>query len=106
MPISGLVMDNLDCDILAGVPFCRENKISINLHKEEISIDKICIPYGAKPEKPQQIYRAESLILSSDERKVVMPGEFIEYEHNSLSNYEGEVVIEPHTDSPSNWPQP
>ena len=31
MPISGLVMDNLDCNILAGVPFCKENKIDVHL---------------------------------------------------------------------------
>ena len=106
MPISGLVMDNLDCDILAGVPFCKVNKIAVDLYKEEISIDEVTIPYGAKPENPQQIFRAESLILSNDDKKVVMPGEFIEYDNSSLTNYEGEVAIEPHTDSPSNWPQP
>ena len=106
LPISGLVMDNLDCDILAGVPFCMENRIDVHLHDTEISIDTLRIPYGAKPEKPHQIFRAESVILSSDNKSVVMPGEYVEYEHKSLYNYEGEVAIEPHTDSPQHWPAP
>ena len=106
MPITGLVMDNLDCDILAGVPFCEENRIDVHLHKREISIDSVRIPYGARPQKQAEIYSAESLILSSSEKNVLMPGDYMEYEHKSLSNYEGEVAIEPHADSPSNWPQP
>ena len=94
--ITRLVMDNLDCDVLAGVPFCKDNKVDVHLHDEEISIDSMRIPYGAKPEVSHDIFRAESLILSSTEKNVVMPGEFIEYDHGSLGSYEGEVAIEPH----------
>ena len=36
-----------------------------------------------------------------------MPGEFLEYDHDdTLHDYEGEVAIEPHVDSPSDWPVP
>ena len=45
-------------------------------------------------------------MLRSDHKNTVLPDEFIEYEHPTLTNFEGEVCIEPHTNSPSNWPQP
>ena len=38
LPITALVVDSLDCDILSGIPFCRENDIEIHLKSEEISV--------------------------------------------------------------------
>ena len=51
LSIDGLINNSLDCDILAGVPFCRVNNIEIHLHQEEISIDGKRIP----PLSPRQI---------------------------------------------------
>ncbi len=107
MAITALVMDTLDCDVLAGTPFCKDHKVGIFCYNETISLGNTVITYGAKSKQPpHDIYRAESLILRSDQKNTVMPGEFIEYEHPNLTNYEGEISIEPHTDSPSNWPKP
>ena len=65
------------------------------------------IPYGVKP-NIHDIYRKELLILRNDNRKVLLPGEFMELHNNALYDYEGDVSIEPRIDSPvdGEWPQP
>ena len=36
--IDALVMETLDCNILVGVPFCKDNDVEVHLKKDEISI--------------------------------------------------------------------
>ena len=52
------------------------------------------------------IFRVDSLLLSSDTSRVILPREYFEVENEQLSKYEGEVSVEPHISSPKNWPQP
>ena len=80
--------------------------MEIHLKPEHISILGQRIPYGMKP-SIHDIYRTESLILTNDTRKVLLPGEFMELHSNALYEYEGEVSIEPRIDSPvdGEWPQ-
>ena len=102
--VDGLVNDSLtDCDILAGVPFGKRNKVTLPLHTETIIIDGVTIPYGSKPATIQHdIYRAESVVLRNNTTKVLLPGDFVEFSSPSLSPYEGEVAIEPRVDSVMN----
>ena len=84
LSIDGLINNSLDCDILAGVPFCRANNIEIHLRQEEISIDGKRIPYGSKPDSIQHdILYTESVILRNDTSKVLYPGEYMEISNNS-----------------------
>ena len=99
----------LDCDILAGVPFCKSNNIDVHLGAEEISLNQKRIPYGSRPNSIQHdIYRVQSTVLRNDSTSVVYPGEYLEIHNQAISHYEGEVAIEPRTDSPANgnWPPP
>ena len=48
LPITALVLDSLDCDILAGIPFCKVNDIQIHLRSVCMYIGDLKIPYGAK----------------------------------------------------------
>ena len=93
LPITALVVTSLDCDILGGVPFCRENDIGVHLKDEEFSLHGKRLSYGAKPKQVQNIFRVESVLLRNDTDKVVMPGEFIEFENDSLIGYEGELAF-------------
>ena len=108
LPITALVVDSLDCDILSGIPFCRENDIEIPLKSEEISVMGQRIPYGMKPKNSHDIYRAETITLKNKGQQVILPGEFVEVQDDSLVNYEGEVSVEPCLDSVGEigWPQP
>ena len=67
LTIDALITDSLDCDILAGVPFCKLNHVDIHLREEAISIAGMRIPYGSKP-NPQhhEIRRSDSIILRND----------------------------------------
>ena len=109
LPLTALVVDSLDCDVLAGVPFCKENDIQVHLKDEKISIDNSKVPYGCKPKSIcHDIFRTESLILRNDSAKVILPGEFLEFSSESLKQFDGEVAIEPHQSSPmqGSWPNP
>ena len=109
LPITALVVDGLDCDILAGVPFCKENDITVHLRDEMISIGDVKVPYGTKSEAPcHDIYRTDSFILRSDTNQVLLPGDFVEFKSDSLKDFEGEVAIEPHSSSLmyGSWPSP
>ena len=101
LTVDGLINDSLDCDILAGIMFCKINIVDIHPRLEEISLDGKRVPYGSKPDTIQHdIFRTESVILRNDSSKVLYPGEYIEIDSDSLKDYEGEIAIEPRVDSP------
>ena len=108
LPLTALVMENLDCDILGGTPFCKENDVSVHFKQEEITIQNIRVPYGTKrPSKPHDIYRVESFVLRNDQHRVLMPGECVEIECDNLYGYDDEISIEPHSiinDEDFVWP--
>ena len=111
--VDGLVNDSLDCDILAGCPFCVDNYVDVSCAREEIimgdpneSVPTI-IKYGSRPNSIQHdIYRVESTVLRTDSSKVILPGEYLEIDTPDLHSYEGEISIEPRADSPlhGEWP--
>ena len=39
LPVEALVTNSLDCDLLAGVPFCKSNNIDVHMGSETISIN-------------------------------------------------------------------
>jgi hypothetical protein len=110
LPLTALVVDRLDCDILGGVPFCKQNDISVLLKKEQVLIGESKFSYGKNARKPsvQEILRCESFILRNDSPKVLLPGDYVEFSSQDLSNFDGEIAIEPHSDSPlkGSWPSP
>ena len=110
LKVDGLVNDQIDYDILAGVPFCKANNIDVLLSREMISIHGKLIPYGSRPESIQHsVYRAESIILRNDREKVLYPGDYLEIHSDELAPYEDEEIsIEPRVDSPmqGRWPSP
>ena len=100
LPIYALIVNHLDGDILAGVVlFCKEN--NVHLRHEVISINNKHFAYGTSKQQlsKHEIYQVESMVLWNSSKKVVMPGEFIEVCSDSLNGYEGEVAIEPWSDS-------
>ncbi len=109
LPIDGLVNEHLDCDVLAGVPFCKGNKIVLDMPNDEISIQGNTIPYGCKPDSLQHDIFHNTMILRNDQSRVIYPGDYVEVNCNNLNNYEDEeVAIEPRIDSPlqGEWPSP
>ena len=108
LEVEALITDNLDCDVLAGVPFGKTNRVMIDLENEKLYIKGQQFPWGASPSPVQQICQSTSVVLRNDASKVLYPGEFVEISSDSLAEYEGEVSIEPRVDSPLEgcWPSP
>ena len=107
LPLSALVVDVLDTDILLGVPFCEQNDVTVNLGRKFIDIQGLKIAYGQKGANKGG---KGATILRNTVSAVVYPGEFLEVECKDSSGLcDGdEVSIEPHTDSPCEgmWPSP
>ena len=101
---SGLIVDTLDVDILAGVPFMVENDIAVRPSKKLISIgDKHQFSYSAP--SPQYSSTHHSTILRATSRATILPGEYLEVAIDNVSD--SDVAIEPHVSSPtSKWPTP
>lgn len=102
LPLTALVMDKLDCDILGGIPFCKTNDVHVHLKSKQLTIGDITIPYGAgrKTTEPiSNIRRVSSCVLQPNSSQVVLPGEFLEISNSNLLNFDGEVAIEPRSDS-------
>ena len=99
LPITALVIEKLDCDILAGIPFCKANDIHVHLKAETITIGStVNIPYGFKDSSSHaNIRRIDSILLRNDIEKVVMPGDYEEFKCKDLQQFDGEVAIEPHS---------
>ena len=106
LPVSALVMDKLDCDILAGVPFCKENDITVHLKDEKLAIHSIKIKYGQKSASIcHEIYRSESFLIRNVKVKALLPGDYMEFESEDLKGYNGEIAIEPHNHAKKKtWP--
>ena len=88
LPISAVMIDRLNCDVLGEIPFCKQNDIHVHLKEEYITIDRLQIPYGADSNVNKvhhDIYCTESFILRNDKARVLLPGEFVEIQINASS---------------------
>ena len=76
---------------------------------ETISINSSRVPYGSRSKSVHDIFMINtSAILCSSSATVIYPGDYLEINDSDIKNYEGEVAIEPRTDSPlkGTWPKP
>ena len=73
LSITALVMDSLDCDILAGTPFCKANDVHIHLKSEQITINDVTVPYGAGKNLrgvKSRIRRVETCVVRNERTQV------------------------------------
>ena len=112
LSLSALVIDKQKCDILVGTPFCKQHDVVLYFSREEISINGSIYKYGKSGEirRPSvsEVFKVDSYMLRNSCAKVVLPGDFYEFSSKDLHGLNGEVLIEPHTDSPlrGKWPPP
>ena len=110
LPLTALVIDNDDCDILVGVPFCTQNEVVPLMSKRQVMIGESVYHYGNSAKRPSvhKVYMVDSFLIRNKSAKVVLPGDYLEYSSEDLGSFNGEVLIEPHSDSPLKgiWPAP
>ena len=99
----GLVVENLDVDVLAGTPFMETNHISIRPAKRQVTIgDGPTYAYGSQ---------AHAVISTADRRAIVLrapptsttiwPGDFVEIKLPDEAFPDCEYALEPRSDAPS-----
>ena len=108
--LQAVVVKELDCDILAGMPFMRDNNIILDIpHDRIILFNKHMIDYSTKDDTHMtsaQIRRAQSFLLRAQQSQVVLPGDYLELPAPELLD-DVEVAVEPRCDSQSpDWPSP
>lgn len=113
--MEALVVNDIDVDILAGIPFMTVNDITLRPAKNQIIIgDSHVIYYKTmKDDTPQhRVRRAQGFVLRAPPvTTTVWPGSFLEVDIPTDMHPEDTVAIEPRTDrrGPSiceYWPQP
>ena len=112
LKLEALVVNDLDIDILAGIPFLTINDIGLRPSKQEIIIggsDVVC--YGPPPCEPSihRVRRTQAVVLRSPATSVIWPGEYLEVDLPDDFFPDCTVSIEARSDSmkvPQNWPPP
>ena len=104
LSFSGLVVDALDVDILAGVPFMEENDVSVRPKKKLVCIGE-AHQFSYRSTTPSYTASHRPTILRATSGTTVWPGEYLEFAVNNVTD--SVVAIEPHVSSPeSTWPAP
>ena len=93
----GLVVEDLDVDVLAGIPFMEVNDVSVRPSKREIIIsDNIVYTYGSVP--PQKKSNGHAHVLRAVATETVWPGQYIELGiPEEVSAQDSWLALEPHT---------
>jgi len=108
--LEAVVVQDLDCDILAGVPFMKHNNISLDIPNDRIVVGgNNHILYNTKvaQQSSSQVRRSQSFLIRSDRKKVIIPGDFIEVKAPTNMPKNTEISFEPRSDSHfTNWPSP
>ena len=101
-------MNELDVDILAGIPFMSTNDNSVRPAKQQILIgDTNIVHYGTSPsDSPNRVRRTQAYILKPEATAVIWPGSYLELALPSDLQPECTLTIESRTDNLNNWPQP
>ena len=111
LALDALVVNALDVDILAGIPFMSTNDISVRPAKQQILIDDTnIVHYGTSPsDSHNRVRRTQAYILKPEATSVIWPGSSFELAFPSDLQPECTLAIESSTDNvkfPNNWPPP
>ena len=105
---SGLIVDDLDVDILAGVPFMEDNDVSVRPKRKVISVGD-CHHFKYQGSVPNCSTTSRSTIMRTTAKATVWPGEFLDVAFNSkeVGVDDALVAVEPHSSSSEPaWPLP
>ena len=107
LPLDALVVEELDSDVLVGMPFMKSNNIDLHISSDKISLGKESVHYNLKPPSDKaRVYRSQSFLLRASSRSVVLPGEFLEVKSPDGLPDDVEIAVEPRSDSTLPWPTP
>ena len=100
--LNALVIEVMDSDILAGIPFCKSNALEINFVKDELYFQGKTVKYGSSYSSSSASIRlAQSQLIRNPLSTVLYPGDYVEVDCSGLLLGSGEVAVEPRMDSPA-----
>jgi hypothetical protein len=108
----GLVIEDLDVEILGGTPFMEANDISIRPAKRQVILkgDTVCY-YGSQKRTSEyhSVRRVSHIIRAPAQTSTIWPGEYLEVD--APSDFDNTVAIEPTTSiqplvHETTWPSP
>lgn len=106
----GLVVENLDVDILTGTPFMEHNDVAIRPAKREIILgDGTTYHYGSTNNVNANHSVRCVVLRAPPATTTVWPGDFIELKLPEDSPPDSEYAVEPHFVAPNEksvWPPP
>ena len=114
--LEALVVDNLEVDVLAGVPFMERNDVTVRPAKHQVILaDGMIYQYNAQHKRagPQVVRRTQAYVLRApSESKTIWPGEFLEVSIPKDIAHDDLLAVEPRTDIYKKdfildqWPKP
>ena len=96
-----IVVDDLDSEILGGIPFMEENDIYVRPKQKLINIqDKLFITYTENTSARKGLHhvRRTSNVIRAEKKTVVWPGGFVEATVPEGTEPDSVIAIEPHHD--------
>ena len=112
----GLVIEDLDVEVLARTPFMEANNIAVWFAKREVLLGNgSTYTYGSQaPPSPPTTVRRAFVLHAPTPSKTLWPGEFLEVQLPDDAPPDSEYGLEPRTDAPSLhnlkpsqlWPEP
>jgi hypothetical protein len=107
--IEAIVVEELDCRILAGMPFFKTNKIVIDIPNDLLTVDgKHKISYKKRENRRYQTSNKDkSYLVRADRSSVIWPGDYVELQVPEDVDDGDMIAIEPRMDSGlACWIQP
>lgn len=103
--VEALVVRNLNCDILAGMPLLRKYDVIIDIPGQRIQVSgKYNISMQHMP--TNRTTAGEAHIIRCYERRVLLPGEYMDFNTPFSTTGEQYFVIEPRSNTEPTWPKP
>ena len=98
----GLVVENLDVDVLAGTPFMEKNDVAVRPAKQQVILgDGKCYTYGSCNVQPVNTTARRAMVLRAPPNStVVWPGDFVEVALPSAAPPDSDYALEPRMDTP------
>ena len=99
----GLVVENLDVDVLAGTPFMESNDVAVRPAKLQVILGNgTCYVYGSNNPQPVGTTARRAMVLRAPAAPtVVCPGDFVEVTLPTTAPPDSDYALEPRTDAPS-----
>ena len=110
--LEAVVVKHLDCDILVGMPFLKNNNIVLDIPNDKIIIaGKHHVSYSTAQRNTAmrsiRVNRSQSFLLRSPTKCILLPGDYLEMSTPEGLDDDTEIAIEPRSDNPrSEWPPP